>query len=141
MKEYQPDFIVIDDDLINNILCRKVIHSASPGSDIFIFTNPFEGLRHINSNYIHSNSNNAILLLDINMPDLSGWDVLEEIKPFHSMIKKCFKIFMLSSSIDPIDIERANINPLVSGYIEKPLTSPKLKDILSQCHTMSNMPS
>lgn len=125
-----PDFIVIDDDRVNNKLCRMVIQNVVPGIDIQTFFDPNAGLVHMRSVYEREEANNAILLLDINMPTLFGWEVLEEFKSFPDSVRQRFRIFMLSSSIDPHDKERADRNPLVSGYIEKPLTELKIKAIL-----------
>lgn len=136
MKKNQPDFIVIDDDKINNILCRKIIQGIAPESDIQTFFDPNAGLRYIKSTYGIREAKDAILLLDINMPTLFGWEVLEEFKTFHEVIRQHFMIFMLSSSVDPKDKERANNSPLVSGYIEKPLTALKIKAIMYQHETL-----
>ena len=136
MKKNQPDFIVIDDDKINNILCRKIIIGVAPESEIQTFFDPNAGLRYIKSAYGSREANNVILLLDINMPTLFGWEVLEEFKTFSEVIRQHFMIFMLSSSVDPNDKEKADNSPLVSGYIEKPLTTLKIKAILYQHNTI-----
>lgn len=70
----------------------------------------------------------SLLLLDLNMPGLDGWQVLEELK-IRNLVNH-FKIFILSSSIHPRDKERAKKHPDVSGYIEKPLSKSKLKECL-----------
>lgn len=135
-KNALPDFIVIDDDRTNNIICRKIIHSVIPEVGIQTFFDPNAGLVHIQSTYGTHDANNVILLLDINMPTLFGWEVLEEFKKFSEIVKSHFKIFMLSSSVDPRDKERADKSPLVSGYIEKPLTVLKVQALLYQSKTI-----
>lgn len=107
-----------------------VIQGVIPETDIQTFFDPNAGLVHMRSVYENDEANNAILLLDINMPTLFGWEVLEEFKNFPESVRRRFKIFMLSSSIDPHDKEKADRNPLVSGYIEKPLTELKVNAIL-----------
>jgi CheY-like chemotaxis protein len=126
-----PRFIVIDDDPINNHICSKYIQIVFPGSDIKTFTDPQEGLDHISSAYTASSPNETILFLDINMPVLSGWDVLDRFAHFSDAVKKQFKIFILSSSVAITDKEKANKNPLVTGFIEKPLTIPQLQGLFS----------
>ncbi len=136
-KNTLPNFIVIDDDRTNNIICRKIILSVAPEAAIETFFDPNAGLVHIQSAYGSHEANNVILLLDINMPTLFGWEVLEEFRKFSEIVRNHFKIFMLSSSVDPNDRERADNSPLVSGYVEKPLTTLKVKALLYQSKEMS----
>ncbi len=122
-----PDFLVIDDDPVNNKICNRIIQNTIAGSAVKTFTDPAEGLEHIRANYENSDGTKAILFLDINMPSMTGWDVLAKFEGFTNEVKDRVKIFMLSSSIDPQDIERASGNPLVTGYVTKSLSKDKLQ--------------
>ena len=121
-----PDFLVIDDDPVNNKICNRIIQLTIAGSAVKTFTDPGEGLEHILANYENSGTK-AILFLDINMPSMTGWDVLAKFDGFTSNIKDRVMIFMLSSSVDPQDIERARRNSLVTGYVTKSLSKDKLQ--------------
>lgn len=123
-----PDFMVIDDDPVNNKICSIIIHKQYPGKSIDSFTDPEAGLAFITKKYGVPDANKAILLLDINMPVLTGWDVLERFSKMDDNIKDKFKIFILSSSVDHYDKQKAKNNKLVSGYIEKPLTLAAIKN-------------
>ena len=118
--------MVIDDDPVNNKICNRIIQLTIAGSAVKTFTDPGEGLEHILANYENSGTK-AILFLDINMPSMTGWDVLAKFDGFTSNIKDRVKIFMLSSSVDPQDIERARRNSLVTGYVTKSLSKDKLQ--------------
>jgi CheY-like chemotaxis protein len=124
-----PDFILIDDDRINNIICTKVIQKVVPDAVVHTFTEPEKGLDYIQSVHWESDSGKTTLFLDINMPVLTGWDVLDRFKNFTERIKEHVTIFMLSSSVNSADIDRANSNPHVSGFISKPLAEAALKKI------------
>ncbi len=128
MLQKQHDFVLIDDDNINNILCSKIIKKIIPGTDVQSFFDPNAGLRHLYATYNKPDANDVIILLDINMPTLMGWDVLEEINTFSDAIKDHYKIFMLTSSVNTRDKERAVNIPALWGYIEKPLTDAKIKE-------------
>lgn len=130
MTQKEHDFIVIDDDKINNIICRNMILKYQPGVTVLTFTDPNVGLRHIYDNYATDYTKDVILLLDINMPTLLGWDVLNEFDQFPDVVKRKFKILMFTSSIDPHDKERAKNIPIVWGYVEKPLNEAKVKSLL-----------
>jgi CheY-like chemotaxis protein len=125
-------FMIIDDDPINNHICTKYIQLAFPGAHTISFTDPQKGLDHIHSAHDLPAQGKAILLLDINMPGLNGWEVLERFAHFPDEIKKNFKIYILSSSIAWEDKNKAESHPLVSGFIEKPITIEQLKDLFPE---------
>lgn len=122
-------FIIVDNDPVNNMLCDLAIKDAAVDADILAFTNPLKAFEYISA-YNESNISMNILLLDINMPIWSGWDFADHFEKLDEKIKKRFKIYMLSSSIDNNDKLRAVENKNVVGYIEKPLTEEKVFSLL-----------
>ena len=122
-------FIIIDNDPVNNLLCGLAIKDAVVDADILDFTNPLKAFEYIGSGN-ESNSHRNILLLDINLPIWSGWDFTDHFEKLDEKIKKHFKIYMLSSSIDNNDKLRAEENKSVVHYIEKPLTERKVFSLL-----------
>ena len=120
--------LLIDDDAGNNTVSRIFLKRVVLETEIVAFTEPEKGLQYISSEYIVKPVK-TILLLDINMPVLSGWDVLEKFSRMPDAIKKYFTIFILTSSINIEDKQRAAAHPLVNAYIEKPMTIGLLKSI------------
>lgn len=127
MTQEMTDFIVIDDDPVNNRICKIIIERVYPGKQITCFTEPEQGLKFIADAYHTPGSKQAIMLLDINMPVLSGWDVLNRLEEMPKDIIDRFTIYILSSSVDAYDKKKAGDSKLVSGYIEKPLTMDRVK--------------
>ena len=125
-----PHFILIDDDPINNIICSRIIKASIPHATVQAFTDPEKGLVYIQSTYAASHVGSAVLFLDINMPSLTGWDVLDRFKNFSDCTKEHVKIFMLSSSVSTSDKEKAKNNLLISGYISKPLSGAALHSVV-----------
>ncbi|MBE2218886.1 MAG: response regulator [Ignavibacteria bacterium] len=125
-----PDrIIVLDDDSINNMFCRYIIKEAlEEKSEIVMFTSPQKALIYINAEYA-INGISTVLFLDINMPVLSGWDVLDELSKTSSAVKENITVYMLSSSVDPNDKKRADKFDMVNGFYEKPLTVEAVQDI------------
>jgi CheY-like chemotaxis protein len=130
-NEYQ--FIVIDDDDLDNYICSRNIGKLLPGAVIRSFAHPEEGLEYINSNYKSAPSQYTVLFLDIHMPRLNGWDVLDECLNLSDEIKQQICIFMLSSSIAESDKRRVLESDAISGYIEKPFSIPSLEKGLAYC--------
>ena len=123
----QPrDFVIIDDDPINNKICKRLIEQAFPESAIADFTNPSLGFKYIAETY-SSGGNSCILLLDINMPGMSGWDFLNVFETLDPKLKQNVTIYILSSSINRKDMDRAKENNHVMDYLVKPLSKEKVE--------------
>ena len=122
-------FIIIDNDPVNNLLCGLAIKDAAVEATILDFTNPLKAFEYIET-YNESDNRLNILLLDINMPIWSGWDFADHFEKLDETIKKHFRIYMLSSSIDNSDKLRAIANKNIVDYIEKPLTEQKVSSLL-----------
>jgi response regulator RpfG family c-di-GMP phosphodiesterase len=120
--KHNPRFVIVDDDPLNNALCQVIIKTTISEAEVKTFTIPEKVLEYIAVEYSR-NGNEAILLLDLNMPTMSAWEFLEEFEKFEEKIKSHLKIYILSSSVDPRDIARASADKNVFDYIVKPLTS------------------
>ncbi len=124
------DFIVIDDDPINNIICTKVIELTVPGATVCTFLEPELGLEYLRVAYPAREGREVIVFLDINMPSLTGWEVLDIFTHFPAAVREHVTIYMLSSSVDPNDQQRADEHPLVAGYVIKSLSQAKLRSLM-----------
>ncbi len=77
-----------------------------------------------------------IILLDLNMPVMDGWEFLELFQVRYPEFAEKTKIFILSSSINPSDREKANSEQLVAGFLSKPLDEFELKILKNACITL-----
>jgi CheY-like chemotaxis protein len=116
-------FIVVDDDGINNVTCRRVIINTLADAYVQTFTDPEIALEYLGTMRPKLPDGEIILFLDINMPNLTGWDFLDAFERFDPDLKARFKIYMLSSSTDEKDKARAAKYKNVCGYIEKPFST------------------
>jgi CheY-like chemotaxis protein len=124
-------FVVIDDDPINNLISKFTILRHSKDSDIQLFTDPELALESIKNTDGKNNRFMTAILLDINMPIMSGWEFLDAYSGLPEEIKKKYIIYMFSSSIDSSDMERADSHLLVSGFFCKPLSTNHLDTVLT----------
>lgn len=111
-------YIAVDDDSFNNMLCSMIIEDTLGAVDIKTFTKPEEGLT-----YIENVESPTVLFLDINMPTLTGWEFLEQYEKVSEKVKRYLSIYILSSSLDQRDKNKAEANKYVKGFISKPLES------------------
>ncbi|MES2780659.1 MAG: response regulator [Bacteroidota bacterium] len=128
-------FIIIDDDPINNKLCRYLIGKvASPDTEILDFTSADGALSFISDTYI-SSACTTVVFLDINMPDINGWEFLTNYELLPKSIQQQIDIYILSSSVDGRDKDRAYKSSYISDFIVKPLRVETISSILDKLHS------
>lgn len=71
-----------------------------------------------------------LILLDIKMPEMSGFEFLDRFAEIPDSKRAGCRVYMLSSSNDLVDMQKASENPHVCGYINKPLDPRTIKNIL-----------
>ena len=126
-------FYIVDDDVINNRLCGFTITRVFGGVEVKSFTEPEDALMAIQNGHANSSADGqTVLFLDINMPSMTGWEFLDEFKKMNQYIHEDFSIYMLSSSVDIRDKQKAIEDPLVRGFISKPLTAENMAGIFAQ---------
>lgn len=124
-------FIAIDDDPVNNMICKLTIEMVASKPEIVTFTNPSQGFDYIVNEYAtKQEQRETVLLLDINMPVMSGWEFLERFDNLNDEVKKMFRIFILSSSVDPRDKQRSYANKNVKAFMVKPLVKDNVVELL-----------
>lgn len=127
------DVLIVDDDEINNFVCSKIIDQAGFAENVQTSLGAREALDLLESKVNDANDDLPdLILLDINMPIMSGWDFLEEYKSLLARSNKNVVLMMLSSSVYEEDVSKANEYKEVSGYIAKPLRMEKLEEISDQ---------
>ena len=116
---------IIDDDKLSIKLISMLITKNNFCEEIISFYNPQVALDSLKNNCNNPSQLPDIILLDLNMPILDGWQFLDEF--ILLSLKKEIFIFIVSSSIDPSDFEMAKKYKMVKSYIVKPITAEKLK--------------
>ena len=124
-------FVLIDDDPMNNLISKLTIEMTLGQTDVKAFVNPENALEYFQNEFAALNDALALLLLDIHMPSMSGWEFLEMFDRLSFEIKDRVKICILSSSIDDRDKERSYANKNVLDFLVKPLTDKDIVRITS----------
>lgn len=121
---------LVDDNDIDLTVNNKLVQLAEITSDIISFSSATSFLEKIKGDTELDQWDN-VLLLDIMMPVMSGFDCMEEFEKLPDSITGQFKVYMLSSSIDRNDIRRAEQTKFVKRVLEKPLDTYLLKRLLN----------
>jgi CheY-like chemotaxis protein len=118
---------IVDDDDIFQFTTKIKLEKLGLAEDVMIFNDGEEAMDFILSSNLDMLP--EILLLDINMPIVDGWDFLELFSKVPENKQVRMEIHMLSSSINPDDVKRAEANAFVVDYITKPISDADVKKI------------
>ena len=124
----KPSIIIIDDDKIVITYCKLLLTRIFGQIDIQTFLSPEAGLEYLSVHFSPA-SEPVYLLLDINMPTMTGWEFLQVFDNLSDSVKNSIRVFILSSSVDGRDKERASQNKYVLDYLVKPLTKETILHI------------
>jgi len=122
---------LVDDDRIYQFTTERLLKKLISDIDFIWFKDGEEALAYIGLHRDHAELLPDILIVDINMPYMDGWQFLDAFKELKSRVAKAINIFMVSSSNDDRDMRRARSIAEVQDYVEKPITREKLLLILS----------
>ncbi len=132
MNDENINIILVDDNDIDIVVNTKLLRLANFSGTIESFHSGKEALEYIKENADALNTKTNVLLLDIQMPGVDGFETLAIFETLDESVKNNFIIFMLSSSIDRNDIIRAEANPSIRKVMEKPLDVYLLRKLIGQ---------
>jgi len=121
---------IIDDDLIYQFAVKLNLNQLQLAETVLTFANGDFAKTYFSENRENPLALPDVILLDINMPIMDGWDFLDWFQEFKHELHKKIPIFMVSSSIDWRDIEKAKSYDEVLDYISKPLTDGNFFEIV-----------
>lgn len=124
------NILLIDDDPVTNVINRRILEKYF-NYKIVVYTNANEALEQLKQwLFVETTLLPEIIFLDIDMPDMNGWEFLEELQMLPGTVLEKCRVIILSSSIDFEDIERSKTYKVVRDFISKPLTADKLSDLV-----------
>lgn len=131
MKEVERLFLVDDDHIFLMIMKRMIIQTDAVES-VDSFENGSDILEYLKANLSKPDALPEIILLDLNMPIMDGWQFLDAYREIQDQLARNIRIYILSSSNFEEDIRRAVEYPMVTEYLVKPLDPEKLQEILQR---------
>ncbi len=120
--------MLVDDDRTSNFLNKKILHNIYSNVEILDFVGSEEALDYLFS-INNTDKHIDLILLDINMPEIDGWEFIEEIR-----LRKLINfssIIMLSSSIDESDMVKSKLYQEIKGFISKPLKMEVMDELFN----------
>ena len=117
--------LIIDDNVIDQIVNKQLLKKQLNLTEIYAVNSGKQGLEWL-GNFKNEIQYQLIILLDVKMPQMDGFEFLEEYKKLDKELTSQIIIFMLSSTLDPLDKKRAKNNSYVKTLLSKPLAVDEL---------------
>lgn len=119
---------IVDDDPMHVFITKKYIEISGHVEKILVCKNGKDAFDTLQKLIINNEKLPKIIFLDLNMPIWDGWQFLDEFTKIP--VDEIITIFILTSSNDQSDLEKAKKYSLTSNYLIKPISQSQLKDIL-----------
>jgi response regulator RpfG family c-di-GMP phosphodiesterase len=127
--------ILIDDDRSTNFLHKMVIQKAIEVNQLVVFQKAKEALVFLVENYKKTNQYPELILLDINMPEMDGWEFIEEYNRLNNACQSQVMVCMLSTSLNPDDKTKAENLLGQKSFMNKPLTREMITSLYDEHFT------
>jgi two-component system chemotaxis response regulator CheY len=121
---------IIDDDSIHQRIAQIMIEKHQLFDEYTSFMEAEKAVAFLQENKDNEEQLPDVILLDLNMPVIDGWDFLELYEEFRYEVAKAIRIFIVTSSVDEKDIMRAQNYSAVTGFISKPLSPDIIRSTL-----------
>ena len=118
--------LLVDDEEVDNFIHEKIIKNAAYSNDIVVTTSAKSALSFLEN---HLNQFPELILLDVKMPAMNGYEFLQNFSKFPTAITNSCSVIALSSLVDEVEIARIKELPNINGFFSKPLTESKLGEI------------
>ncbi len=132
MKTKLNCVLLVDDDEPTNFLNEMVINQSGFAEKVVATQGGREALEYLKSMENGKHPQPDLILLDINMPAMNGWEFLEEYKKLSPAQQGKIVVIMLTTSLNPDDWDMAQKIDAINDFINKPLTVEALEEILNK---------
>lgn len=121
---------IIDDDPILIYGVKRLMAEIDFCESLIIYQNGQDAIDGLNAISANGEKFPSVILLDLNMPIMNGWEFLEEFVKISNHNREKTIIYIISSSVDPRELERIKNYQVVNNYILKPISKEDLESVL-----------
>lgn len=133
MKPSQVKLIMlIDDSQTDRFIHKKLLEIYKIGSEVVEESSARDALNYFSENYEDADRLPDVILLDVLMPEMNGFEFLGHFRKIYKDLGKKPIIFMLSSTDDESDLKKARSNKMVERMLRKPFSPEALIKALSE---------
>ncbi|HSN48982.1 MAG TPA: response regulator [Flavobacterium sp.] len=135
ITDLQPKFetvMIIDDNIIDLYVCSRMITKNNFGKKVLEYSVAADAMKFLQDNQDNFSELPQIIFLDIYMPQMSGFEFMEEYEKLSPALKDRCKAYIISSTIDNEDIIKSHTDPNVVSFQVKPITKDFLDRIIAE---------
>jgi CheY-like chemotaxis protein len=111
VEKKKRSIVFVDDDKVQHMINRRILKKLNLEVEPIFFDKPYEAIEWLSMNHAD------VVLLDINMPEMDGWNFLNHLEKKGINVN----IKMVTASVDPVDLRRSKEYNQISGFLIKPL--------------------
>lgn len=124
-------FLLIDDEEVFNFIHTQVIQLLEPNATIKDIQSSSSALQYIKDNLKKPDQSPDAIFVDINMPEMNGFELMDELQKLSSSFSKTPHIYMVTSSLFESDRKRASNYPILKGFMEKPIAAADVENVIA----------
>lgn len=138
MTAHLRSVLLVDDSEADNFLHRRAIERSGLVADVVVQPDGEAALDFLRTCAESGQPLPELVLVDINMPRMTGWEFLDDYADLPSEIREQSVLYVVSGTLNPADHARAEASPVVAGFRQKSLTREMLSDIVNVHFTESD---
>lgn len=124
-------FLLIDDEEVFNFIHTQVIQLLEPSAIIKEIQSSSSALQYIKDTVNQPDQSPDVIFVDINMPEMNGFELMDELQKISGTSTKMPHIYMVTSSLFESDRKRAGNYPVVKGFMEKPIAAADVEKVIA----------
>lgn len=129
-RQKYKSVMVVDDTHVDRFIAERNLKKYGYAEEVILCESAFSALSHLRDLERKNAPIPEQIFLDIRMPEMDGFGFLEEFKKFPEAFRKNIEVIMLSTSLNPIDHERAKHSRYVVRFVNKPLDRKVIEDLM-----------
>lgn len=123
---------IIDDDPIFVYSTKRIMKEVNFSEEVIVYNNGQDAIEGLQELINEGKKIPPVIFLDLNMPIMNGWEFLDEFTQIPNHNRGDVTIYVISSSVDPRDLEKIKTYNVINNYILKPVVREDLQTVLQQ---------
>jgi len=122
--------MIVDDNAVDRYVVEMIIKKTNFASEVLQAESASIAFNYLFNHCSDVDKLPDLILLDVNMPEINGFEFIEKFQTLPDIVRKHCIIMLLTSSVHPVDIDKASSNNYIAKFINKPLNVSKLMELL-----------